>query len=461
MVEIKIHILPHHRDAEAQRGRNLFYSSFIPHPPSFLIRVHLCSSVLWHFQGREMTEELFEKVTTAFTEKFGGQPDFIARAPGRINLIGEHTDYNGGFVLPAAIDRAVLLAVRAKPDTREVRLVSLDYASSTAFNLDAISFNPAKELAWVNYIQGVAQALAQKNLLNPSAIGGAEIVITGNVPRGSGLSSSAAIEVASGLMFAKLAGIELDRVQLALACQWAENEFIGVKSGIMDQYISALGQDSAALFIDTRSLKYEVVPLGLEELGYKVVAIDSAVPRTLGSTAYNQRRAECEAAATKLANWLDLPENSQLRDISLEGFARFAYQLPEVERQRAHHVITENNRVLEMVRIMHEGLATGDNLAQFGQIIKASHASLRDDYAVSCKELDLLVNLAQACDGVIGARMVGAGFGGCTLNIVQADKLAEFEQNVVEEYRRQTKLNADWYVCKAVQGGNIIQPDLI
>lgn len=403
-----------------------------------------------------MTEELIERVRTVFAEKFGGQPDFIARAPGRINLIGEHTDYNGGFVLPAAIDRMVLLAVRAMPDSREIHLFSLDYNNSATFNLDVISFNPAKELAWVNYVQGVAKALAQKNLLDLSTISGAEVVITGNVPRGSGLSSSAAIEVASGLMFAKLAGIELDGVHLALACQRAENEFIGVKSGIMDQYISALGQDSAALFIDTRSLKYEVVPLGLEELGYKVVAVDSAVPRTLGSTAYNQRRAECEAAAKKLASWLGLPEEAQLRDISPEGFEKFAHQLLEVERQRAKHVITENNRVLEMVNIMHEGLAKGHNLARFGQIINASHASLRDDYAVSCKELDLLVDLAQSCEGVIGARMVGAGFGGCTLNIVQADKLTQFEQTVVEEYRRQTKLNADWYACKAVQGGNII-----
>jgi galactokinase len=400
-------------------------------------------------------QKLLDRVKEQFQATFGGAPDFIARAPGRINLIGEHTDYNGGFVLPAAIDRAVLLAVRAVGQSREIRLVSADYGNQTSFNLDNIAFKTEPELAWCNYVQGVAQALVQMGLLERKRISGAEIAIAGNVPRGSGLSSSAAIEVASGLAFAKLAGVELDRVQLAVACQKAENHFIGVKSGIMDQYISALGQADAALLIDTRSLEYQVVPLGLEELGYKVVAVESAVPRTLGSTAYNQRRAECEEAAQMLAGWLGLPENSQLRDVSLADFERVKAQLPEILRKRAGHVIAENDRVIKMVAIMHEGLGKGVNLARFGDLINASHDSLRDDYEVSCKELDLLVELARQCEGVVGARMVGAGFGGCTLNIVQANQLDDFERTVVAEYRRQTGLAAQWYVCQAVIGGNI------
>jgi galactokinase len=401
--------------------------------------------------------ELKQRVIEQFTAHFGGTPEFITRAPGRINLIGEHTDYNGGFVLPAAIDRAVLLAVRPIPESRELRLVSADYGNSTSFDLDNITFKAEKELAWANYVQGVAWALMQMELLDLKAVSGAEIAIAGNVPRGAGLSSSAAIEVASGLAFAKLVAVEIERVQLALACQRAENQFIGVKSGIMDQYISALGQTDAALLIDTRSLEYKVVPLGLEELGYKVVAVDSAVPRTLGSTAYNQRRAECEEAAKLFAGWLGLPETAQLRDVSLEQFEQYRQKLPELLRKRAGHVISENNRVLDMVQIMGEGLGNGDNLARFGRLINASHNSLRDDYEVSCKELDLLVELARQCNGVVGARMVGAGFGGCTLNIVHANQLTEFEQKVVAEYRRQTNLNAQLHICQAVKGGNIIE----
>jgi galactokinase len=224
----------------------------------------------------------------------------------------------------------------------------------------------------------------------------------------------------------------------------------------MDQFISALGETDSALLIDTRSLDYEVVPLGFEELGYKVVAVDSAAPRTLAGSAYNQRTVECAEAMRILAPALDLPPEAQLRDVSLEQLEAHKSKLPDPLYRRARHVVSENERTLEAVALMREGLGTGDNLRRFGELLYVSHASLRDDYEVSSRELDLLVELAGRAPGVIGARMTGAGFGGCTVNIVQSERLSEFERDVVQEYRRQTGRNAALHVCRAVRGGSYI-----
>jgi galactokinase len=229
-----------------------------------------------------------------------------------------------------------------------------------------------------------------------------------------------------------------------------------VKSGIMDQFISALGQPDSALLIDTRSLEYRVVPLGLEELGYRVVAVDSAVPRSLITSAYNERRAECEEAMRILAPRLGLGDRAQLRDVTLEQLVANAGALPEKLYKRAHHVVSENERTLEAVALMDQGLGKGENMARFGELLGASHASLRDDYEVSSKELDLLVDLARAVPGVAGARMTGAGFGGCTVNIVHERSLEQFEEQVVNEYRRQTKREGRLYVCKVVAGGSYL-----
>ncbi len=397
-----------------------------------------------------------EQLKTKFKDYFGAEAEFIARAPGRVNLIGEHTDYNGGFVLPAAIDRSVLIAVKDLPGSRKVELVSLEFDNHTSFDLDNIKPTQEKALSWSNYVMAVVWALTQKGLIDLATLPGAQLVIQGDVPRGSGLSSSAAIEVASALTFLRLGGATTDGATLALTCQKAENEFIGVKSGIMDQFISALGQPDSALLIDTRSLEYKVVPLGLEELGYRVVAVDSAVPRSLGSTAYNQRRAECEESVKILAPKLGLKEGAQLRDITLEQFTAHSADLPDILRKRARHVINEDARTLEAVSLMQAGFSKNNNLARFGELLYASHASLRDDYEVSCKELDLLVELASGCVGVVGARMTGAGFGGCTVNIVQTQHLDDFEQKVVQEYRRRTGLEAKMHVCKAVAGGSYL-----
>ncbi|HYO51154.1 MAG TPA: galactokinase [Chloroflexia bacterium] len=408
-----------------------------------------------------------------FHDAYGIQPDFIARAPGRVNLIGEHTDYNGGFVLPVAIDRTVLVATRAVSTSRTVDLLSVNYDSHTSFSIDHITPTTDDSLTWSNYVRAVAWALGERSLLDLSQLPGAQMVIEGNVPEGSGLSSSAAIEVATALAFMRLAGIDVPnspvnaknrdpktrvqhRAALALACQYAENNFIGVKSGIMDQFISALGRPDAALLIDTRSLEFRSVHLGLEELGYRIVAVDSAVPRTLAATAYNQRRAECEQAVQLLTPPLNLGENAQLRDITLDQLQAHASILPEVIYRRARHVITENARTLEAVALMESGLDNPANLQRFGDLLYASHASLRDDYEVTSPQLDLLIDLARQAPGVAGARMTGAGFGGCTVNIVATQNLPDFQQQVVAQYRQQTSLPARLYICTAVAGGSYL-----
>ncbi len=400
--------------------------------------------------------ERVEKLRERFRLTYGVKADFVARAPGRINLIGEHTDYNGGFVLPVAIDRTVLVAARAVQGSRRVEMFSVNYGNSAGFELDKIEPTEEGPLRWSNYVRAVAWALADKGLVDLGELPGAQLAIEGNVPLGSGLSSSAAIEVASALAFLRLAGKEISGATLALACQWAENRFIGVNSGIMDQFISALGERDSALMIDTRSLEYRSIPLRLEGLGYKIVAVDSAAPRTLAGTAYNQRRKECEKAVQILAPHLGLGADAQLRDITIEQLEANSTLLQDVLYRRARHIVTENNRTLAAVALMEQGLGNATNLHRFGQLLYASHRSLRDDYEVSSTELDLLVKLAEETPGVVGARMTGAGFGGCTVNIVAAQHLHEFEQNVVDEYRRRTGRKGALHVCRAVEGGSYV-----
>jgi galactokinase len=397
-----------------------------------------------------------QALVASFREVFGEDPQFIARAPGRVNLIGEHTDYNGGFVLPAAIDRTVLMAVRESPGARQIDMYSLNYNNRAAFDPAHIEKAADRRSAWSNYVRGVAWALGDRGLLDPAQLPGAHIAIQGNVPTASGLSSSAAIEVASALACTRLGGVEVDRVQLALACQRAENEFVGVKSGIMDQFISALGQPDSALLIDTRLLEYEVVPLGLDEMGYKLVVADSAVPRSLITSAYNERTRECAEAVRLLSPALGLEQGAQLRDITLDQLQAHRDLLPDKLYRRARHVVTEDERTLEAAALMREGLSRGDNLRRFGDLLYASHASLRDDYEVSSSQLDLLVEFAANTPGVAGARMTGAGFGGCTVNLVQATALDDFERNVITEYRQRTGLDSKMYVCRAVEGGSYL-----
>lgn len=373
-----------------------------------------------------------------FTELFGAAPEHVVRAPGRVNLIGEHTDYNDGFVFPAAIDREVLIATTPRRD-RQVRAYALNFNQSSTFSLDDIRPATESRERWSNYLRGIAFLFAQEGL----PMHGMNCVILGNVPLGSGLSSSAAMLVAGGLAFAVTAGVEIEPVDLALLAQRAEREFVGVNVGIMDQFISAMGQKDHALLIDTRSLRYEAVPL--PGPGVSIVIADTNKKRGLVDSEYNTRRAECEEAVRLLQRFL--PDIKALRDVSVEAFEKYASELPEVIRKRARHVVTEDARTLAGVAALKAG-----NVARFGQLMYASHESLRDDYEVSCKELDVLVEAARAVEGVYGSRMTGAGFGGCTVSLVQDSAVEAFQREVPPRYRQATGLSATIYVTTAAQG---------
>ena len=360
-----------------------------------------------------------------FRRKFDREPQFVSEAPGRVNLIGEHTDYNEGFVLPIGIDRTVAVAVAAAEGKR-VRVYSADFNARDEWLIDAPRRTGRQE--WRDYVRGVAWALLDGGY----DLRGADLVIGGDVPQGAGLSSSAALEVAITGALCVVAGVALEPRRAALLCQKAENQFVGVQCGIMDQLTAASAKAGHALLIDCRSLDFDQVPLPSD---LAIVAVDSKVARSLGDTAYNQRRDECAAAARAMGV-------ASLRDANggaIEG-------LPEPLLRRARHVVSENRRVLDAVSALRAG-----ELSRFGDLMYESHLSLRDDFEVSTPALDLLVELASGV-GVIGARLTGAGFGGCTVNLVGRGTVARFEEEVVESYRAKTGLSAEMFVCAAVDG---------
>ena len=369
----------------------------------------------------------------AFEERFDAAPTVVVRAPGRVNLIGEHTDYNDGFVLPMAIDRAIWIALRPRDDG-EVRVFSLDFMAWNRFALDALEKTDA---GWAEYVKGVTWSLQEAG----HQLRGWEGVITGDVPRGAGLSSSAALELATARAFAAVSNLAWDAEKMARLCQRAENEWVGMQCGIMDQMISAAGEADHALLIDCRSLETEAVPL---PPGTVVVVLDTATRRGLVDSAYNERRAQCEAAAAAF-------EVPALRDVSVEAFETDADRLDEVTRQRARHVVTENERVLQAVAAMREG----DPVA-VGRLMDASHASLRDDFEVSCEELDAMVACARTAVGCYGARMTGAGFGGCAVALVDVRRAGSFAERVPACYQAATGIDPHVYVCRATAGARVV-----
>jgi len=370
-----------------------------------------------------------------FAEIFGGEPVAVVRAPGRVNLIGEHTDYNDGYVLPVAIDRSVLVA-GAPRDDRQVVIYALDFGESVEFSLDDVRHDQAK--TWSNYQRGVAYFLEERGIKLP----GLNAVVTGDVPIGSGLSSSAAVEVSMAYTWQVLTGFKLSRVELALLCQRAEQEFVGMNCGIMDQFVSALGQRDHALLIDCRSLHYQPVPLPAEAA---VVVADTMKRRGLLDSEYNTRRQECEEGVRILQRYL--PEARSLRDISAAQFVEYKAQLSEKVRKRCRHVIYENERVLRGVAALRAG-----DLDAFGWLMNESHSSLRNDYEVSCPELDIMVKAAWKVDGVYGSRMTGAGFGGCTVSLVAEEAIEDFQIQVAAAYEEATGIVPQIYVCRAEDG---------
>ncbi len=374
-----------------------------------------------------------QKIRREFEQRFHTPSAFVVRAPGRVNLIGEHTDYNDGFVLPLAIDRAVWIALRPRAD-RQVLVHSLDFAGSTTFALDELT---RSDDGWVEYVKGVAWALREAG----HRLHGWEGVIAGDVPVGAGLSSSAALELAVARAFAVVSELPWDAAKMALLGQRAENEWVGVRCGIMDQMISAAGRAGHALLIDCRSLHAEAVPF---PSGTTVVVLDTGTRRGLVDSAYNERRRQCESAARTFGV-------SALRDVSSACFEAECGRLDEITRRRARHVVTENERTLQAA----DAMRCGDAVA-VGRLMDASHASLRDDFAVSSRELDVMVECGRAHPACLGIRMTGAGFGGCAVALVQSQQAEAFTSAVAAEYQKTTDIAPILYVCAATEGAAVV-----
>lgn len=389
--------------------------------------------------------ERANQLKASFKEQFGRVPAYIVRAPGRVNLIGEHTDYNEGFVFPAAIDREMLIAADPaitgdrSASEANLHLYSLEYGETDSFSINNIE---KTDKMWSNYLRGVLDVLKKSG----HAIAPFDAVLTGNVPQGAGLSSSAAFEVAVATLMNSLCNLKLTGKEIALLSQKAENQFIGVNCGIMDQFISALGEDDSALLIDCRSLEYRAVKLNLEKQGVSIVITNSAVRRGLVDSEYNTRRKQCEDGVSLLSGLLHRHLNS-LRDVGLQEFQQHEKNLPPVVAARCRHVISENERVLSAVKALEEG-----NLKLFGKLMNQSHTSLRDDYQVSIPQLDYLVDLMQHFPGVLGARMTGAGFGGCMVALVENHAIDGLVKDMLPKYEKQFGLEAQVYVCRSVAG---------
>ncbi len=381
-----------------------------------------------------------DALDAAFREQFGSAPEVIVRAPGRVEIIGGHTDYNDGFVMPAAIDRDVMIAASGSADDT-VTAFSVNYAETSVITLSSI--RKVEEAAWSNYIRGVLDELRKSGMIVP----GMQMALEGNVPLGSGLSSSAALEVATACAVLKLTGGEMDGRELALLCQRAENNFVGVNCGIMDQFISALGQEQKTMFLDCRSLDYQFAML---PRGTRLVVADSRKPRTLAGSEYNIRRAQCEEAVALLKPHLD--GIRALRDVSPADLEEHAGKLPEIVRKRAMHVVHENQRVLDCL----SALNSGDDV-KFGQLLNSSHNSARDLYEISCDEMNWLQEAANSVTGCLGSRLMGGGFGGATISIVRYDAVEGFRETVTRHYAARSGIEPEISVLSASDGAGRVR----
>lgn len=362
----------------------------------------------------------------------------VVCAPGRVNLIGEHTDYNDGYVLPMAVNSRMLFAGSLRDD-REVHLYSLNFQQKSVFNLDDIKI--AKKATWSNYIRGVCTMFQEFTHLH-----GMNLALEGNIPQGAGLSSSAALEVGVALLIRNLHHLDTSLVDLVKISQRAENEFVGVQCGIMDQFISMFGAKDHVLFLDCRSLNYRLVPAPFDQTDTSVVVVDSGVKRGLVDSEYNMRRKQCNQAVAELQK--ELPQIKALRDVCIEHMDLIDNLAPALAK-RARHVVTENQRVLDAVRLLKSG-----QIAEFGELMYQSHQSLSDDYEVSCRELDLLVELARSVPGTLGSRMTGAGFGGCTVSLVENTALDRFKTKIMSEYPQQTKYQPQIFIYTPSHGAH-------
>ncbi|HEU4746510.1 MAG TPA: galactokinase [Anaerolineales bacterium] len=388
---------------------------------------------------------LHETIIAKFQEYFGEAPAHVVRAPGRVNLLGEHVDYNDGFVLPIAIDREVWLAF-SPGDTNQTMLRAVDLSADVSFTpgtLPAKTDVEGKPLpTWALYPAGVMWALQESGLAIPALKG----AYTSNVPQGSGLSSSAAVEMAFVLAWQTLGGWNLPPMERALLGQKAENQYVGVNCGIMDQFASACGEQDRLLHLDCRSLEWHTLPLPNDIV---IVIADTKMRRTLTSGEYNKRRADCEEAVRLLSE--KLPGIKSLRDVRVDAFNQHASQLPERVEKRARHVVEEIERSERAIPLLEQG-----NMAEFGRLINQCHASLRDLYEVSIPELDIMARVAQSLPGCYGARLTGAGFGGCTVNVVAREQAEAFSKALAAGYEDETGFPPEIYICSASKGAERI-----
>jgi galactokinase len=382
--------------------------------------------------------DLEDETIAAFRARYGYAPAIVASAPGRVNLIGEHTDYNEGFVLPMAIDRAVAVAAAQRPD-RLLRMYAENIQDSVSAPLDDLY--PSSRSTWSNYVKGVASQLERAGDRLP----GMDLCIRGNIPRGAGLSSSAAIELASALAFQAAGGHHRPLLHLARLCQRAENEFVGIRCGIMDQLVSAVAREGHAALIDCRTLLVEFVPF---PAGAVILVFDSGVRRALADSAYNARHDECAAAAAAIAK--EVPGVTALRDVTRAAFDAAGATLEPTLRKRARHVVSEDDRVLQAVAAL-----KSSNLDRTGKLMYESHMSLRDDFEVSTPELDAIVDLAATCEGVFGARMTGAGFGGSAITLVSAGNADAVGTCVAAKYRHRTGKSIPALACRPAPGARV------
>jgi galactokinase len=369
-----------------------------------------------------------------FEKRFGQRPR-IFRAPGRVNLIGEHTDYNDGFVMPAAVGFSTFVAIASSPG-RKLVIHSEEFPGNFEFDLD--NFPARRTGAWCDYVLGVASVLRQRGL----KLSGANLLVHGEVPIGAGLSSSAALEVSSALAFMSTDSYKAPLPEVAKLCRQAENEFVGARVGIMDQFVSCMGKAGHAFLLDCRSLEYKFVPI---PAGLRLVVCNTKVKHDLATGEYNQRREQCEEGVRYFSKWD--PSVRALRDVSIDLLEAHAKELPPIIAKRCEHVIRENQRTLDAAKSLTNGA-----LQQVGKLMRQSHNSLRDLYEVSCRELDVMVDSAEGLPGFIGGRMTGGGFGGCTVNLVREESAKEFASQIAERYTKATGITPQTYLCSAEDG---------
>jgi galactokinase len=390
--------------------------------------------------------DLRERVLTTFRKRFGADPEYVVRAPGRVNMLGEHVDYNDGFVLPAAIDRDTILACRLSGSVRS-SILALDLNQETTFNSknlqDKNTATGSPLPGWGLYPAGMQWCLNTENLETP----GMEAVFASDVPRGAGLSSSASVEMAFAVAWEKLGGWTIPPLQLAKLGQRTENQYVGVNCGIMDEFASACGVKDHLLFLDCRSLEWQTVPL---PEGVSIVIANTSLRRSLAGSAYNDRRAACDEAVRILRE--SLPDIHSLRDVGIEEFNRLADRLPGIVEKRARHIVEEIERTRHVVKFLEE-----NDLHQFGKLMNECHVSLRDLYEVSCPELDAMVEVAWSLPGCYGARLTGAGFGGCTVNLVAHEATQAFARDLTKGYKRKTGLQPEIYICRAANGAGLLE----